>query len=253
MGFRGGFQVFSYAEVEPVLSSPHQPRGVYLAAAAVPSACMGGDTLIFQSTGPQHSALRALLRAGVPAFKPGVIDPAGALLPLEWGSDAALVGGGNASGATSASRTALRAALVQASVGESERSTLMQRTLIRTLFASMFGAPISDDGLSALIDYASWGGTCVLGADFHALTMGLPARKVAALRARIQAAVAATPVGQRIAAEARASADAGTIAKPAGADAGGEDAGAAIIRQLADGTAFAGACVHVRVKARNAS
>ncbi len=49
VGFRESFMIFNYSAVEGVISNPHQPRGVYLGAAEVPSRCMGPDTLIFTS------------------------------------------------------------------------------------------------------------------------------------------------------------------------------------------------------------
>ncbi len=64
---------------------------------------------------------------------------------------------------------------------------IVRRTLIRTLFRRMFGAPIDNATLAAFVEYATWGATCVLGDAFHRATAGVALRKVAAIRATLQA------------------------------------------------------------------
>ena len=113
---------------------------------------------------------------------------------------------------------------------------LLLRSLVRTMFKTMFEAPLRKEALDAYVAYSKWGGTCVLGTDFHKLTGGLILNKVDDLRKQIRQSILETPGGQRIKKAAAAAAAAGTLPNRNDEDASGDS----IIRQLADGSAFAG-------------
>ena len=113
---------------------------------------------------------------------------------------------------------------------------LVLRALVRTMFKAMFEAPLKKATLDAYVAYSKWGGTCVLGTDFHTVTGGLILMKVDALRKQIRDAILDTPAGQRIKEAAAVAAAAGKLPNRNAEDASGDS----IIRQLADGSAFAG-------------
>ena len=50
---------------------------------------------------------------------------------------------------------------------------IVLRALVRTMFKQMFEAPIQKDALDAFVAYSTYGGTCVLGKQFHTMTAGL--------------------------------------------------------------------------------
>ena len=189
------------------------------------AAAASADTLIFQSTGKAHSALRHLLKAHIPGFA----LPAGTKLTLELGDDAAAWAG---------PRHTLSAEVLDG---------IVRRTLIRTLFRAMFDAPIHNETLAAFIDYSTWGATCVLGTAFHKATFGIILGKVTSIRAVLQAGVQETAVGQRLmAAAAQAVAD-GLV--PGASE---EDrTGFSLIRQVADGVAFGALCANALVGSSN--
>jgi len=233
VSFRDSFMIFRHSDVAKTLQSADQPRLTLLGNADVPHKCMGNDTLIFLSTGPLHTALRELLFETVPAFKGS--NPNGTL-ELDFGEDETKFKSGEA-----------------AAGPVSEMESIVRRTLIRTLFKTMFESPTSMDAdtLAAFEEYAKWGGTCVLGSDFHHITGGLILNKVEAIRKRIREGVLKTPVGQRVkAAAAKSFQEGGRLhALLANVETkhlhthkiSDEDlSGDSLVRQLADGAAFAG-------------
>lgn len=214
-GFKDSVMVFDFAKVSGTLNNPHQPRGMYLGNAPVPEACMGADTLIFQGTGKTHSAMREILSRIIPSFSSSFsIDG----LELDYGEDGEPT------------------ALQLATMSTVQADDLLRRTLVRTLFRGVFGAPASPAGLQALLDYPSYGGTCVLGKDFHAATGGMILEKLLSLRAAIRLAIAPTPVGVALKAAAAKAVAEGVLP----GDTEEERSGDALVRQLADGVAFAG-------------
>lgn len=158
--------------------------------------------------------MRHLLKQHIPGFGVASND----LLELDLGEDAAMWLGRNST------------------VEVDERDGVVRRTLIRTLFRNMFGAPIDKETLQAFIDYATWGATCVLGKAFHSATAGLILNRVTDIRARLRQGILATPVGQKLQAAAAQAVKDGLL--PGITDE--ERSGMALIRQIADGAAFAG-------------
>jgi hypothetical protein len=217
VGFRDSFVIFNHSAVSAILKSEDQPRGQYLGAAEVPERCMSGDTLIFQGTGPStwHSQVRKFFMDNVPAFKSS--DPNGPNLAVDLGTDAAALSS-------------------RAELSPTDLDDIVMRTLIRTLFKTIFEAPIDEATLEAFIEYTKWGGTCVLGADFHQLTGNLILIKIKGIRARMTEGVLKTPVGQRLQAAAADAASKGLLPN----NTEEEMSGRAIVRQLTDGAAFAG-------------
>jgi hypothetical protein len=81
-----------------------------------------------------------------------------------------------------------------------------------------------------------YGSSCVLGDTFHKVTFGHMLRKVSSIREVLQAAIINSTVGQHLKNVAARAAAAGLITNST------EEtrSGTAIIRQIADGIAFAG-------------
>jgi hypothetical protein len=90
--------------------------------------------------------------------------------------------------------------------------------------------------LAAFEDYATYGATCGLGQQFHSITLNLLLPRIDAIRQVIADGMASTPGGQRIQAAAAVAAREGRLPNATEEDRSGRS----IIRQLADGTAFAG-------------
>ena len=176
VGFRDSFALFGYHQVENILSSPEQPRGRYFGTREVPRQCGALHQLNFLGTGDNHTKIRHFLLDHLPALTQ--IDPTGEeCLALDFGDDA-----GHSF----------------EELGTDELDAAVFRTLVRTLYKTMFEAPIDAHTLRAFEEYKYWGGSCVLGTDFHDITMGQILKKVAALRNTIWDALATTPVAKRI-------------------------------------------------------
>ena len=219
-GFKESFMTFSYDNVSNILTNPNQPRGQYLGNAKVPSRCMGSDTLIFLGTGETHTEIRNILIEAVEGFRNPLYqnsDKASSLIELDFGTD----------DVTSDAYLSL---------DNDSKDEILKRTLVRTLFKTVFGAPISPDGFAALMEYPALGGTCVLGEDFHTITGGIILSKLDAIRKRIRLAIAETPVGKDIKERAKKAVAEGRL--PGNTEE--ERSGDALLRQLADGVAFAG-------------
>ena len=224
IGFRESFAIFSHKHVSEVLTNTDQPRGPFIAAAPMPHKCMGNDTLIFVGTGVEHTQIREFLISNVPAWTQ--TDPVkGPSLDVDFGEDEELV----------KSFRSDEGVCQSVPVG-TDVDGLVLRALVRTMFKSMFEAPITKEALVAFVEYSTYGGTCVLGEAFHKVTAGLILAKVDTLRQQIRSAILETPAGKRIKQAAAAAAAAGTLPNRNEEDASGDS----IIRQLADGSAFAG-------------
>jgi hypothetical protein len=217
-GFRNSFALFNFSAVSGVLTSKEQPRGPFLGGSESPERCMGHDTLIFLGTGETHTQVRRFLIDNIPAWTASDFGKNAALLDLDYGDDAVCAAGGGDG------------------VPTEDFDAIVKRALVRTLFKTMFEGPIDATTLQAFTDYATWGGTCVLGTDFHTLTAGVALRKVASLRKTLAAGVLASPRGGKIKAAAALAAAEGRLPNATADDRSGH----AIIRQLADGAAFAG-------------
>jgi hypothetical protein len=67
--FFNGVALTRHAAVRAVMTSPDQPRGVFLGAQPVPASCLSPDLAIFLSTGPRHTLVREFLVEAVHAFQ----------------------------------------------------------------------------------------------------------------------------------------------------------------------------------------
>eukprot|EP00928_Gymnodinium_smaydae_P020363 TRINITY_DN17870_c0_g2_i1.p1 TRINITY_DN17870_c0_g2~~TRINITY_DN17870_c0_g2_i1.p1 ORF type:complete len:1433 (-),score=358.29 TRINITY_DN17870_c0_g2_i1:61-4269(-) len=201
--FAGGIALHSYKAVADVVNNAEQPRGRFLGAMHVPDGCMAKSTLIFQSTGPEHRRVRAMLKRVLPGLSRNR-DPEGfqaELLPEP-------------------------AAVAAAPAAASEE--WIKRSIVRNLWFRLFKTVPTKELESLLYSYYTWGGPCVLGDTFHKITLGTFLNKVGEIREGVYAAAAATHVGRDVLREAR------EVEGYSEADA--ED----LLMQLVDGFMFAG-------------
>ena len=166
----GGVAFHSYADITDILESKNQPRGQLLGARPVPDRCLDPSTLVYLSTGAEHTQLRQLfstmpgLRRDNPAFKNAIVlgdedDAGGDVVPS---------------------------------------ASTLKRTVVRNVWARMFNEKPSDDLTENLMDYFSAGATCVLGPDIHKYTFNYFLKKLDGIRAKTYEAVLATDDGKNI-------------------------------------------------------
>ena len=168
--FGPGVAFHSYADIAEILDSKNQPRGQLLGAQPVPDRCLDPTTLVFLSTGAEHTQLRQLfstttgLRRDNPGFKNAIVlgdedDAGGDVVPS---------------------------------------ASTLQRTVVRNVWTGMFDEKPSDNLTQNLMDYYSFGGVCVLGPDIHKYTFNYFLKKLDVIRATTYEAVIATDNGKNV-------------------------------------------------------
>lgn len=168
--FVGGVAFHSYADIANILESKTQPRGQLLGARPVPDRCLDPSTLVYLSTGAEHTQLRQLfstmpgLRRDNPAFKNAIVlgdeeDAGGDVVPS---------------------------------------ASTLKRTVVRNVWTRMFNEKPSDELTENLMDYFSAGATCVLGPDFHKYAFNYFLKKLDVIRAKTYEAVLATDDGKNV-------------------------------------------------------
>lgn len=162
---KDGITYSSHELVSSVMSAEVQRRGPYIGAQVMPGECFHRDTLIFQSTGEKHSKTREFLHRAIHAFSADRFDP----IRLPEGV------------------TRLGAS-----------SQAVDRTVVMNLFMRMFGEWPSESDTDTMVEYFVYGGSCVLGPDFHRLTFNVMLGKVKSIREQVRDVVARTPTGQRV-------------------------------------------------------
>lgn len=175
--FSGGVAMHSYRDVAAVIANATQPRGQYLGAMPVPDRCMGRSTLIFQGTGPSHKRGRDLLIQTLDGLSKKK-DAQGFRTPLV--SEPGTVG--------------------DPALANDE---VIKRSIVRNLWSRLFKTTPDAEFESVLFSYYVWGGTCVLGDKFHALTFNYFLNRVEDIRKRVFAAANVTDVGRRVRREAK--------------------------------------------------
>lgn len=167
IAFGDGVFTPKYDNVLDLVMSPDQLRGPYLGTLKVPSECLGQNTLIFLNTSSKmHHDFRQLLKDAIPALS---------------------------------KRSNLRSYFDNINVDDTYDVVVVRKTLIKTLFYTMFSSIITDDQVSVIMEYLTYGPTCVLGEDFHRLTFNLLLKKVNKIRNTVYDIIYISPTGRNAA------------------------------------------------------
>ena len=198
--FMSGVAFHSYDDIVEILGSKNQPRAQLLGARPVPDRCLDPTTLVYLSTGAEHTRVRQLfstlpgLRQDNPSFKNTIVlgdedDANGDVVPS---------------------------------------ASTLQRTVVRNIWTGMFGDKPSANLTENLMDYFSFGSMCVLGPDIHRYTFNYFLGKLDVIRGNTYEAVLATNDGKN--AFDRLVADLGK----------NEEEAEHVLKGLSDGFMFAG-------------
>jgi hypothetical protein len=138
--FADGIMSFSYNDVANVVMSENQPRGTYVGAMNMSETCMGENTLIFKSTGPEHTKMRELLQELIPAFKIDFNDF------------------NDFNDLTESTMDNIR-------TNRSSYDYNYKHKLIKTLFKAMFGSSLRDNETNEIYKYFDLGPKCLVGIE----------------------------------------------------------------------------------------
>jgi len=162
--FVGGVAFHKYEAVSKILKSKHQVRGQYLGARIVPDRCMVPSTLIYMSTGENHSQMRSYMKRELKGLaKKAAVE----LLPEpEDVTDLTLAS-----------------------------TSVVKRSIVRNLWRRLFMEEPSRATEDNLYEYYTWGGSCVLGETFHKITFEKILDQLDIVRSRAYEDALATEVG----------------------------------------------------------
>jgi hypothetical protein len=181
ISFADGIFTSKYEDVSNLIMSSNQIRGPYLGTFKVPEKCLGHNTLIFLNTSSKmHYDLRQLLKDAIPSLSQrSSLSLVHEEVPLE---------------------RALGEGVPTKNVDTNDTYDVIvvRKTLIKTLFYTMFGSRLTDDEVLIIVDYLTYGATCVLGEDFHRYTFGLMLNKIGKIRKTVYNAIYVSPTGKNI-------------------------------------------------------
>jgi hypothetical protein len=172
--FQGGVAYHAHKDVSEMMTSTIQHKGMYLGAMSVPTKCFGPTTLIFQSTGNDHTRIRDFIRANVKGLSPTDHGRFGFTSPLRP-----------------------EPKLKKREFWKADEETI-KRTVARNLWARIFKEAASPQLEDLFYSYYDAGRKCVLGKTFEKLTLGTYSSRVDNIRRQVFAAANRTAAGRSI-------------------------------------------------------